>query len=98
MSIMIVVFIILIPLAMVCSAWLFPLCRHVFAAGAVGCAYAFGIISSLAVYTIIRDDTVFMTNIHSVFTNKLFLFCGAYLGAYGIYILLVHFMKGLRVE
>src|SRR4051794_3250883 len=98
MSIMIVVFIILIPLTMVCSSWLFPLCRHVFAAVAVGCAYVFGIIISLAVYTIIRDDTVFMTNIHSIFTNKLFLFCGAYLGAFGIYVLLVQFMKGLRSE
>ncbi|OCT13991.1 hypothetical protein A8709_00160 [Paenibacillus pectinilyticus] len=98
MSIIIVVFIILIPLLMLCSAWLFEPFKHVIAGGAVACAYVFGVITSLAVYKILRDDTVFMTNIHSVFTNKLFLFTGAYLGAYGIYALLQCFLKGLRSD
>ena len=96
MSIIIVIFVILIPLVMLFSAWLLQSFKHIFAGAAVLCAYVFGVISSLDVYQILRDDTVFMTNIHVIFTNKLFLFTGAYLGAYGIYILLYRFLKGLR--
>jgi Zn-dependent oligopeptidase len=98
MSIIIVIFVILIPLVMLASAWLLQSFKHVFAGAAVLCAYIFGAISSMNVYQILRDDTVFMTNIHVVFTNKLFLFTGGYLGAYGIYMLLHCFLKGLRSE
>ena len=73
MSIMIVLFVILIPLVMLCSAWLLPSCKQWFEGIAVVCAFVFGVITALAVYEILRDDTVFMTNIHVVFTNKLFL-------------------------
>ncbi|WNR45737.1 transposase [Paenibacillus roseipurpureus] len=98
MSIMIVLLIILIPPVMGICSWLFEIGRHVFAGAAVLSAYIVGIVISLAIHDILRDDTVFMTNIHVVFTNTLFLFCGAYLGAYGIYVLLLHFLKGLRKE
>ncbi|WP_413303434.1 transposase [Bacillus sp. 1P10SD] len=48
-------------------------------------ALVFGNISSVAIYEIIKDDTVFMTNIHGIFLNPLFLLTGAYLGIYFIY-------------
>lgn len=98
MSIIIVIFVILIPIVMLCSAWLIESFKHAFAGAAVLCAYVFGAISALSVYQILRDDTVFMTNIHVVFTNKLFLFTGAYLGAFGIYVLMHCLLKGLRSD
>ncbi|MNG19871.1 hypothetical protein D3C84_1040770 [compost metagenome] len=81
---------------MLFSAWLLQSFKHVFNGAAVLSAYIFGVITSVNVYQILRDDTVFMTNIHVIFTNELFLITGAYLGAYGIYVLLYAFMKGLR--
>jgi hypothetical protein len=98
MSIIITVLSILIPLSMLISAWLFTLCRNVYHVLAVGCAYMFGIISVLAVYKILRDETVFMTNIHGILQNELFLLSGAYLGCYGIYMLLRWMLKELRSE
>ncbi|MDQ0878133.1 hypothetical protein QFZ77_006792 [Paenibacillus sp. V4I3] len=98
MSIIIVVLSILIPISMLISAWLFTMCRTVYHVLAVGCAYVFGIISVLAIYEILRDETVFMTNIHGVFQNGLFLLSGAYLGCYGIYTLLRWTLKELRSE
>ncbi|SDN60473.1 hypothetical protein SAMN04487897_103313 [Paenibacillus sp. yr247] len=96
MSIIITIFILLIPPCMLISAWLFAAFRVVYHALAVGCAYLFGIISALAVYETLRDETVFMTNIHGIFKNDLFLFSGAYLGCYGIYLILFWMLRELR--
>jgi hypothetical protein len=49
----------------------------------------FGIISALAIHEIIKDNTVFMTNIHGLFLNPLFLLTGAYIGVYILYRLVV---------
>jgi hypothetical protein len=48
-------------------------------------ALVFGNISSISIYGIIKDQTVFMTNIHGIFLNPLFLLTGSYLGIYLIY-------------
>lgn len=53
----------------------------------------FGNIAAVAVYRIIRDQTVFMTNIHAIFLNPSFLITGSYLGLYIIYQLLNVTMK-----
>ncbi|NOV04288.1 transposase [Paenibacillus planticolens] len=98
MSFMIVLLICLIPACMLIGAWLFATCRILFHLLAVVSAYAFGIITALAVYEILRDDTVFMTNIHAVFKNRLFLMSGAYLGSYGIYTLWIWLFRELRSE
>jgi hypothetical protein len=45
----------------------------------------FSSIASIGVFTIIRDQTVFMTKIHGLFLNPFFLITGAYLGIYLIY-------------
>ncbi|MFC4403871.1 transposase [Gracilibacillus xinjiangensis] len=45
----------------------------------------FGNLASVSIYQIIRDNTVFMTNIHGLFLNPFFLITGAYLGLYAIY-------------
>ncbi|WP_163970357.1 transposase [Oceanobacillus halotolerans] len=57
---------------------------HIFALLA---ALVFGNIASIAIYTILKDNTVFMTNIHALFLNPYFLITGAYLGVYLLYIL-----------
>jgi len=49
----------------------------------------FGNIAALSIYQIIRDNTVFMTAIHGVFLNPLFLVTGIYIGLYTIYRLLL---------
>nr|WP_285867619.1 transposase [Mesobacillus maritimus] len=54
---------------------------------AVLSALVFGNISAMAILQIIKDDTVFMTNIHGLFLNPVFLTSGAYLGLYLIYVL-----------
>lgn len=98
MSIMIVLLMILIPACMLIGAWLFTACRIIFLVLALGSVYVFGGISAVAVYEILRDDTVFMTNIHAVFKNQLFLLSGAYLGCFGIYMLWRWLFRELRTE
>ena len=52
-------------------------------------ALIFGNIASLSIHQIIVDDAVFMTTIHGIFLNPLFLISGAYLGVYLLYRLIV---------
>lgn len=63
--------------------------RIIFNLGAVVSAIIFGEIASVSVYEIIKDNTVFMTNIHSIFLNPFFLLTGGYLGIYIIYRLII---------
>ncbi|WP_339258350.1 transposase [Lysinibacillus sp. FSL K6-3209] len=49
----------------------------------------FGSIASTSIYQIIVDGAVFMTTIHAIFLNPLFLVVGAYLGVFMIYRLLL---------
>lgn len=52
-------------------------------------ALVFGNIATIAIYDIIVDQTVFMTNVHGVFLNPYFLLTGAYLGVFFLYKLLL---------
>ena len=63
--------------------------RIVFNLGAIVSAIIFGAIASMSIYETIKDKTVFMTNIHSIFLNPLFLLTGGYLGIYIIYRLII---------
>lgn len=74
-----------VPFLMVLLQKMWLKLRLFFNAAAILSALVFGNISSLAIYGIIRDKTVFMTNIHGIFLNPLFLFTGSYLGVYFIY-------------
>src|SRR5699024_3721022 len=49
----------------------------------------FGDIAALSIHQIIKDSTVFMTAIHAVFLDPLFLVAGAYIGVYTIYRLML---------
>ena len=59
-------------------------------------ALIFGNIAATEIYEIIRDNTVFMTNIHRIFLNPLFLLTGGYLGLYAVYMLILQGMKSLN--
>jgi hypothetical protein len=60
-------------------------------------AIVFGSIASTAIHEIRQDETVFMTNIHGLFLNPLFLLTGAYLGVYFIYILFLWTINQLKI-
>jgi hypothetical protein len=49
----------------------------------------FGGIASTSIYQIIMDNAVFMTTIHAIFLNPLFLVSGAYIGVFIIYRLML---------
>ena len=49
----------------------------------------FSNIVAISIYQIIKDNEVFMTAIHAVFLNPVFLITGAYIGIYTIYRLMV---------
>ncbi|WP_339289249.1 transposase [Paenibacillus sp. FSL E2-0201] len=63
--------------------------RIVFNVASVLSALILGNISALAIYEILRDNTVFMTSIHAIFLNPMFLLTGAYLGVYLVYRLML---------
>ncbi|RDW20389.1 transposase [Oceanobacillus arenosus] len=67
--------------------------RIIFNLGAIVSILIFGNIASLAIYEIIKDKTVFMTNIHAIFLNPFFLITGGYLGIYIIYRLIIIYIK-----
>ncbi|GGP17362.1 transposase [Oceanobacillus neutriphilus] len=52
-------------------------------------AVIFGVIAAVSIRQILIDNTVFMTAIHSVFLNPIFLITGAYIGLFAIYRLLI---------
>ena len=56
--------------------------RSIFHVAAILSALIFGNIASISIHQIIENQTVFMTNIHALFLNPLFLLAWAYLGVY----------------
>lgn len=76
---------IVVPFLMILSQKIWIKLRLFFNVVAILSALVFGNISSLVIYGIIKDKTVFMTNIHGIFLNPLFLLTGSYLGVYFIY-------------
>jgi len=58
--------------------------RLVFNAFCVVSAILFGYIAATSITQIILEDVVFMTTIHAVFLNPIFLLTGAYLGLFFI--------------
>ena len=63
--------------------------RVIFSALAVIAALIFGNITSIAIYEVITDDTVFMTTIHKIFLNPYFIITGVFV----LYLLLLLTVK-----
>lgn len=89
MKLILVAISILLPTAMYVLQRFFKKTRIFFNCAAVLSAIIFGNIASLAIYEILKDQTVFMTNIHAIFLNPYFLLTGGYLGVYILYRLLI---------
>ncbi|MEB1808927.1 MAG: transposase [Bacillaceae bacterium] len=88
MKVLILIVSIVVPIVMVILQKKWTKIRTLFHSIALLAALTFGNIASFAIYTVLRDNTVFMTNIHALFLNPLFLVTGAYLGLYFIYVIL----------
>lgn len=76
-----------IPILMMTLHKKWPNVQYYFHLMAFLSALIFGNISAFAIYDIIKEETVFMTNIHAILLNPFFLLTGAYLGIYFLYTL-----------
>lgn len=79
---------VIIPLLMYCLQRIWLPLRIIFNVLAIICTLVFGNIAAMAIYSIIKNETVFMTDIHAIFLNPIFLITGAYVGMYVLYLLL----------
>ncbi|MBU8878994.1 transposase [Bacillus sp. FJAT-29790] len=89
MKILLVLTSIIFPLSMFILQKFRVKFRFIFNIGAIISILIFGNIASLSILEIINNRTVFMTNIHALFLDPIFLTTGAYLGVYILYQLLV---------
>lgn len=89
MKIFLVISSIVFPLIMVLLRKKISKSAVVFNILAVIFVIIFGSIASTSIYQIIIDDAVFMTKIHALFLNELFLISGAYIGVFTIYRLMI---------
>jgi len=80
---------IVVPLIMVLLRKKISKSAFIFNILAVIFVIIFGSIASTSIYQIIIDDAVFMTKIHGLFLNELFLISGAYIGVFTIYRLMI---------
>ena len=76
---------IIVPLVMLLLQKKSKIARTAFNVLAVLATIIFGGIASTSIYQIIVDNAVFMTTIHAIFLNPLFLVTGAYIGVYMLY-------------
>ncbi|MGE7093189.1 transposase [Lysinibacillus sp. NPDC048646] len=85
MKVLIITSILVVPTLMLYLQHLSGKFRQFFNIGVVVASIIFGSIAATSIYQIIVDDAVFMTTIHAVFLNPLFLVVGAYMGVFMIY-------------
>ncbi|YAR63726.1 hypothetical protein ACUIAK_15550 [Bacillus cytotoxicus] len=58
--------------------------------------YILGILTAFNIYDVVLHDLVFMTTIHGILLNPLFLITGAYIGVYSLYLLIYKLITHLR--
>ncbi|MCQ6335186.1 MULTISPECIES: hypothetical protein [Bacillus cereus group] len=58
--------------------------------------YVLGTIISINIYDVLIQDLVFMTSIHGILLNPLFLIAGAYIGTYTLYLLMSHIIIKIK--
>ncbi|MGE7843829.1 transposase [Lysinibacillus sp. NPDC093712] len=80
---------IIVPVVMLLLQKKSKIVRLLFNVLAVFAMLIFGGIASTSIYQIIVDNAVFMTTIHAIFLNPLFLVSGAYIGVFIIYRLML---------
>ncbi|PGS55934.1 transposase [Bacillus sp. AFS041924] len=88
--------IIILPIIMYGLARSYPILNTIFNFIAIISYIAFGGITAISIYEIIKNNVVFMTNIHAVFLNIYFIISGSFLGIYGLYQLINMTVKQLK--
>lgn len=58
--------------------------------------YILGILIAFNIYDVVLHGLVFMTTIHSILLNPLFLLTGAYVGVYSLYLLIYKLVTNVR--
>ncbi|MCD8510022.1 MAG: transposase [Bacillus sp. (in: Bacteria)] len=86
---------IFLPIVMFYTQKKLLIAHRLFTIVAIASALLFGNITALSIYEVLGDNTVFMTTIHGILLNPLFLISGGYLGIYGIYLLCLTLLKPL---
>lgn len=84
---------ILLPLLMLYSQKISTKFNLVYNILAIIAILVFGNITSLSIYKVIKENSVFMTTIHAIFLNPFFLITGAYIGIYVLYRMLLLSME-----
>lgn len=74
----------------------YPILNTIFNFIAIISYIVFGGITAISIYEIIKNNVVFMTNIHAVFLNIYFIISGSFLGIYGLYQLINMTVKQLK--
>lgn len=96
MTLLIVLVIVIIPIAMGGTCLLWHWMRLAYNMVALISAIISFSAASRTIYSVIRDNTVFMTTIHAIFIDLFFLIPSAYLGVYVIYLLYIAAWKQIR--
>ena len=89
MKALLVISSIVVPLVMLYVAQKSTKVKIVFNGLALLATIVFGGIAATSIYQIIVDDAVFMTSIHALFLNEVFLAASAYVGVFVIYRLML---------
>ncbi|WP_442603394.1 transposase [Paenibacillus sp. KN14-4R] len=76
----------IVPFIMQMTARRYRFCRQLYAWLGFLFLWLVSIIAANGVYEVVRDQTVFMTNIHGLFLNPWFLISSAYTGMYALYL------------
>ena len=85
MKVLLVIATIIVPVLMLYLTIKFAKLKLLFNLLAILSMLIFGSITATTIYQVIIDDAVFMTTIHGLFLNVLFLITGAYLGVFFFY-------------
>ncbi|PFZ01675.1 hypothetical protein COL60_28420 [Bacillus pseudomycoides] len=89
----------IIPIVLSCVFLLFaahPKIRSFLDICAYLSLYILGILIAFNIYDVVLHGLVFMTTIHSILLNPLFLFTGAYVGVYSLYLLIYKLVTNVR--
>ncbi|QJD82974.1 transposase [Cohnella herbarum] len=98
MSILILFGSFIVPLAMLYAQRKWSQASNVFNMLSLVSLLIFGNIAAMSIAGIIKDRIVFMTSIHGVFLNPVFLLSGAYLGVYFVYRVLLLTIEGFEEQ
>ncbi|MDF2669593.1 MAG: hypothetical protein K0R67_1899 [Paenibacillus sp.] len=96
MKLLIVAGTIIVPVLMLVLQWTSITIKRIMDGLVIVCAFITAITIAFVVQQSISSDTVFTTDVHKVFHNKVFLLASSYLGLYGLYRMLLGLLREYR--